>query len=1633
MGTSLTGNTIASSYLGLLKSTDSLAIGGTKKIITDGAGNDLPFGISTSSLTFNAGAVDVPTLSIGTINEGFYQPTDETLGGTINGSEVARFNSTGLGIGVSPASGFKLTTSDQSWIKGGLLVGGTNGVRTSGSTLVIDGGGDSSVNLRFILNSTGYATSDGGQIIFSDTGMLSLRSMESSGSNYGINLQQKGGSTILFAEATNKNVGINTLTPSSKLTISGGDILLDNSNKLLWGNTSDVYIAGTTSADNIQLGVGGSTQFTFAQTTGVRLHQYGSGSITGTVTQRLGVTSTGQVVEIPIGAGALDGSGTAGKIAKFTDSDTLGDSLISESGSTISINGTVDANSFTDIITDQIFTAGGSLDIDTSLSSRDVTFTQSSNNLMTIKGNASGVGIGTTSPASKAHVAFTADFDGLRIQNSTRGHNYLLTTAGTSAEVFSIYDLDNTNNLAQFGNSGVSLYTGGTERFNINSSGNATFAGDVNISGGNLQIGSGHNTASAGNAIIFASYGSGTNIAGGEVQIYGGRSTGSASGGSIKFYTSPTGSSGSSSNAHIQALSIDSSQKATFAGDISLTQANTPTIELKDTTNNQFLLIRHNNSASIFDVHSSSHYEFQINSSEKMRLDNSGRLAINTTTASQPLTVAGNVDVIKDAGNTTLFHRIHNQGTATNDDAVLTWQTQASRHFSMGIHRDSGELTISSNDASVADNEMVTMALNGDMNFASNGNATRNFIFKNTDTTGTSVRTHLEATAGNRTTRLEAIHSDYNYVVGSSSRLYLQTNDASNTPLTLDGNNATFANHVVVGSGSSATANADADNLVIEGSSNTGLSILTPDTSESNVMFGTDALANQARLNYSLSTVILSLATLSGSGQIALKSGNNSEAIRIDSSQLVGIGTTSPSSYNSAANHLVIAGTGNTGITIAGGTSNDSNIFFADGTSGADAYRGIIRFQHSDDSMLFFTPDSSSSTAERARINSSGNLGLGTSTIRQRLHQHVTDSGSNYHAFTNSTTGTDTADGFVVGINADESALVWNQENTELIFATNNTERARILANGDFVIGNTVVNPASGFSDQRGFGYDNSTGNVEIGTTGDAPLTLGRNKSADGSLLILRKESSVIGTLGSNATSGEPVFDISASSSNGHMRFLTNGSEAVRIDKSQNVAVGNTTAFGTTSNRTCLSVNGTTDVSLNIGTGGAQRAFLYSNGAYARLATASSIPLQLGSNDTADVVILDNGNVGVGTTAPSSDAIVKFIEIEDSTSAGIVLDAPRQYSIFSSSSSTLSFRDEDAGETRLTLDSSGNFGVGTNVPTMKLTIAHADQDGLRFTCADGLETFIDFGDASDNDIGRISYDHADNHMAFRTNNSERARITSDGRSFFNYSNETISTYGSGAYGGTVVVKAPSGSSNGLAILNESIGGTSEVALNFTNEFVANQYNYLGRIVAIPESSWTGTASTRSSALSFQTNNAGTISEKARISSAGIFMVNQTAGNSDADGFVVFPTGSSNGTMTNCYNGDDGIALRVGRNSDGDSVQFVRGTSSVGTVSVTSSATSYNTSSDYRLKEDLKDFNALEIASKIKMYDFKWKADDTRSYGVMAHELQEVVPQAVSGDKDDQYMQQVDYSKLVPILLKSIQELEARVKELEKEI
>jgi hypothetical protein len=97
---------------------------------------------------------------------------------------------------------------------------------------------------------------------------------------------------------------------------------------------------------------------------------------------------------------------------------------------------------------------------------------------------------------------------------------------------------------------------------------------------------------------------------------------------------------------------------------------------------------------------------------------------------------------------------------------------------------------------------------------------------------------------------------------------------------------------------------------------------------------------------------------------------------------------------------------------------------------------------------------------------------------------------------------------------------------------------------------------------------------------------------------------------------------------------------------------------------------------------------------------------------------------------------------------------------------------------------------------------------------------------------------------------------------------------------------------------------------------------------------------------------------------------------------------------------------------------------VGSITFSTTTTSYNTSSDYRLKEDLRQIKGLEKVSAIKVYDFKWKGEESRMDGVLAHELSEVLPYAVIGEKNGKDMQAVDYSKIVPVLVKAIQELSA---------
>ena len=122
-----------------------------------------------------------------------------------------------------------------------------------------------------------------------------------------------------------------------------------------------------------------------------------------------------------------------------------------------------------------------------------------------------------------------------------------------------------------------------------------------------------------------------------------------------------------------------------------------------------------------------------------------------------------------------------------------------------------------------------------------------------------------------------------------------------------------------------------------------------------------------------------------------------------------------------------------------------------------------------------------------------------------------------------------------------------------------------------------------------------------------------------------------------------------------------------------------------------------------------------------------------------------------------------------------------------------------------------------------------------------------------------------------------------------------------------------------------------------------------------------------------------------------------------------------------------------RGTDGTLIAFHRNVTAVGSISVTASATAYNTSSDYRLKENIAPMvGALDTVAQLKPVTYNWKVDGSDGQGFIAHELAKVVPDCVSGEKDavdedgNPVYQGIDTSFLVATLVAAIQELKAEI-------
>jgi hypothetical protein len=179
------------------------------------------------------------------------------------------------------------------------------------------------------------------------------------------------------------------------------------------------------------------------------------------------------------------------------------------------------------------------------------------------------------------------------------------------------------------------------------------------------------------------------------------------------------------------------------------------------------------------------------------------------------------------------------------------------------------------------------------------------------------------------------------------------------------------------------------------------------------------------------------------------------------------------------------------------------------------------------------------------------------------------------------------------------------------------------------------------------------------------------------------------------------------------------------------------------------------------------------------------------------------------------------------------------------------------------------------------------------------------------------------------------------------------------------------------------------------------------------------------------------SERMRLDNVGELLIGKTVLNYRGNGVQTENTARTLGVTNNIINP---CIYCSKEGATGDMMNFYYNGTSRGSITTNGSNIAYNTSSDYRLKENIAPMiGALDRVALLKPVTFRWKEDGSASEGFIAHELQEVVPDAVTGEKDaldekgNPKYQGVDSSFLVATLTAAIQELSAKVDTLQAEL
>jgi hypothetical protein len=353
-------------------------------------------------------------------------------------------------------------------------------------------------------------------------------------------------------------------------------------------------------------------------------------------------------------------------------------------------------------------------------------------------------------------------------------------------------------------------------------------------------------------------------------------------------------------------------------------------------------------------------------------------------------------------------------------------------------------------------------------------------------------------------------------------------------------------------------------------------------------------------------------------------------------------------------------------------------------------------------------------------------------------------------------------------------------------------------------------------------------------------------------------------------------------------------------------------------------------------------------------------------------------------------------------------------------------------------------GIGTTTPTKPLEIVSNTTAQLKVAAASG-NTNVDIEFAPTGTGFVLMGPSGNSAFGFRANGAERVRLATDGKVGIGTAapttqihvegtNSLIGDPSSNNVPSILVYNSNNSSSSAHSILAVRTNGT-----NGGNPFLSFDVNGVrGYSIGVDNGdneklkffsdNWSFNTSatptltmTASAQVGIGTASPG---HKLDILSADATTVRITSTTADNNGMLILNGNTSSNWGSNIH----------------EFIYFQREGTNIGAITNNGTGNvNYATSSDHRLKTDFRSFNGIDIVNRLSVYDYAWKADPARMYGFKAHELQDVIPYAVTGKKDEvddkgaPKYQMVDYSKLTPILTKAIQEQQAIIKEQEARI